>query len=583
MFKRLVSGTLLVLLLTGLFALTFNIRTVKGTWTGTVYIRADGSIDPPDAPIQRDGNVYTLTGNIASSADGIVVERDNIVIDGAGYTLQGTGSGGGIDLYGRKNVTVQNTRIDNFASGIGQSRYSPINMVHGIRVLKNTITNNRCGVSFIYSYNNIIIENNITNNYYGISLSYSFNNTISRNNITENIHPGAELSDGIELFNSNYTFILGNNILANEFSGIELYGGSSNNIISGNSIKANVEGVSLWESTNNTISGNFIVANEDYGISLIDSSNNTIIENEITKNDMTTISSGIELSSSDGNIIKRNNISDNTYGIKIAYFSTYNVVAENDITANVYYGMAFSPDSSYRNIIYHNNFIGNTWGHVNTWEIFVNVWDNGYPSGGNYWSDYTGIDANGDGIGDTPYTIDANNVDRYPFMAPLKIFEAQHWDGVTYNFHVVSNSSILNFELSESLIPEIPSKISLNVSGPGNTNGFLRMIIPNIIVQDLWQGNYMVLLNGEPWPFRNWTDNTNTYIYINYTHSEHEIKIIPEFPSALILPLFMILTVIAIVFAKKKTYKNRNLNPKPHFSHIIRFSLPIFQSDLMLT
>ena len=185
MYRKTVSGIMMTLLFIGMFSLAISVKPAKSAWTGTVYIRADGSIDPPDAPIQRDGNVYTLTGNIASSADGIVVERDNIVIDGAGYTLQGTGSGRGIDLYGRKNVTVQNTRIDNFASGIGQSRYSPINMVHGIRVLKNTITNNRCGVSFIYSYNNIIIENNITNNYYGISLSYSFNNTISRNNITE--------------------------------------------------------------------------------------------------------------------------------------------------------------------------------------------------------------------------------------------------------------------------------------------------------------------------------------------------------------------------------------------------------------
>jgi hypothetical protein len=57
----------------------------------------------------------------------------------------------------------------------------------------------------------------------------------------------------------------------------------------------------------------------------------------------------------------------------------------------------------------------------------VNVWDDGYPSGGNYWSDYTGADVKSgpnqdlpgsDGIGDTPYIIDANNTDRYPLMNP---------------------------------------------------------------------------------------------------------------------------------------------------------------------
>jgi len=48
----------------------------------------------------------------------------------------------------------------------------------------------------------------------------------------------------------------------------------------------------------------------------------------------------------------------------------------------------------------------------------TNVWDNGYSSGGNYWSDYTGQDSDGDGVGDTPYVIDAENKDNYPFINP---------------------------------------------------------------------------------------------------------------------------------------------------------------------
>jgi hypothetical protein len=76
-------------------------------------------------------------------------------------------------------------------------------------------------------------------------------------------------------------------------------------------------------------------------------------------------------------------------------------------------------------VIYHNNFVGNTIQASVDSASVSNAWDNGYPSGGNYWSDYNGTDLyNGpyqnvtgsDGIGDTTYSIDANNTDHYPLM-----------------------------------------------------------------------------------------------------------------------------------------------------------------------
>jgi len=86
--------------------LGFSIQTVKAS--GTVYIRADGSVDPLTAPIQRIGDIYILEGNIN---DSLVVERSDIIVDGDGYTLQGSGIGKGIDLTATSNVTIKNMEI----------------------------------------------------------------------------------------------------------------------------------------------------------------------------------------------------------------------------------------------------------------------------------------------------------------------------------------------------------------------------------------------------------------------------------------------------------------------------------------
>jgi hypothetical protein len=68
------------------------------------------------------------------------------------------------------------------------------------------------------------------------------------------------------------------------------------------------------------------------------------------------------------------------------------------------------------NTVYLNSFINNTHQIIARGN---NNWDNGYLTLGNYWSDYKGTDKNNDGIGDTPYVIDAYNTDRYPIMMAI--------------------------------------------------------------------------------------------------------------------------------------------------------------------
>jgi hypothetical protein len=83
--------------------------------------------------------------------------------------------------------------------------------------------------------------------------------------------------------------------------------------------------------------------------------------------------------------------------------------------------------------------------------------------------------------------------------------------------------------------------------------GFLQSTHPSVTIQDMWHNAYTVLVDGKPPLGVNiWADDTNEYIYFTYQCSEHEIVIIPEFPLALVLSVFMVLTVFAGVFAKKR-------------------------------
>jgi parallel beta-helix repeat protein len=272
---------------------------------------------------------------------------------------------------------------------------------------------------------------------WGIFLESSWFYDINRN-IFENIESAGVAIMGVYVLVKNNTFndtgvgviararasTVVQNQIENSSWGIYL-SDSLDNSISGNSITNGDYAIEIDASSNNTVSGNSITNNE-YGICLNSSSNyNSISGNNITN----PYGTGISLDQSSENTLSQNNIANNTDGILLSY-SSDNTISGNNITSN-YDGIWLITSSN--NTIYHNNLFNNT-NQVGFWaESLENVWDNGYPSGGNYWSDYNGIDlfsgpyqneTGSDGIGDTMYVIDANNTDHYPLVKPFPCIHA---------------------------------------------------------------------------------------------------------------------------------------------------------------
>jgi parallel beta-helix repeat protein len=213
--------------------------------------------------------------------------------------------------------------------------------------------------------------------------------------------------------------------------------------------------------------------------------------------------------------------------------------------------------ASSNNTICHNNFVGNTAQAQVIPLEYVNVWDDGYPSSGNYWNDYSGVDLNSgpyqnetgsDGIGDLRYTIDSDNTDRYPLMGPISTFDCGSWDNKPYYADIVSNSTIsaFNFNATQKFI-------SFNVNGSAGTMGFCKITIDNLLLG----GPYTVLVDGTPVTPSVTSNGTHSFLYFTYAHSTHNVRIIgtiviPEFPSSLPLLMLVLMALPAVLYMKKK-------------------------------
>lgn len=125
------------------------------------------------------------------------------------------------------------------------------------------------------------------------------------------------------------------------------------------------------------------------------------------------------------------------------------------------------------------------------------------------------------------------------------------WNGDTFNVTMISDSTISNFNFSQ---PDM--QISFNVTGPAGKAGYCNVTIPKNLLRD---SPWTILLNGTDWTTScTITENaTHTFIYIPYTCSTNKIQIIgtwvvPEFPSATILPLLMIATIISAILRRRR-------------------------------
>jgi parallel beta-helix repeat protein len=309
------------------------------------------------------------------------------------------------------------------------------------------------------------------------------------------------------------------------------------------------------------ITSNYIINCYPQGIDMFRSGGNVIEKNHISDN-----WAGIELFHSTGNVIIRNVITNNRFsGIGLLSGAERNLLIENLIVTKTYYGECIELWNANNNTLYHNNIISvYALVRISWLGGGTNFWDDGYPSGGNYWSNYTGIDfysgpyqneTGSDGIGDTPYTIDADNVDRYPLMSPwsplqVKVFNVT-WEDTYYPVSVQSNSTVTHFIFNQTL-----AQIGFNVSGISGAWGFCNITIPKALMTGPWTYTFQGdVTNIDVYENDN---ETHTFINLQYKHAstfQVIIKaswVVPEYPSTIILTIFMLTTTVLAVLTKKR-------------------------------
>jgi len=371
-----------------------TIHISSGTYYENVVVNKTVSL------VGENRSTTIVDGNGTGSV--VTVTHDNVNITGftirnSGSTISGTVPDTGISINNVSNcnvsrnilthnyvgIFVRPSRSTWFANnvithnhiGIDINNQSTYNIISG-----NSLQGNNVSIHVYYADFNAFFENNLTYSPVSVIVRYSSNNTFSENEIRNGLN-------GIILNGADFNNI-SRNIMSNLEYGIQLKAYADHNFISENSItNCSYAGIDLDEyACDNSLSNNTI-ANSEVGIDISNwSVNNTISRNRLTANLVS-----MHFWYANLNTIFENNITDNSVGLVVLY--------------------------SQSNRFYHNALLNNTQ-QVSVSRDYANFWDDGYPSGGNYWSDHNSPDEDLDEIGDLSYVIDEENADRYPLIYP---------------------------------------------------------------------------------------------------------------------------------------------------------------------